>query len=235
MAGLAGMEDMAIYQMMGIEFATFEGYLGSTVIGFVPILLGVYAVMAGTSTLAGEEEEGTLELLLTTRLPRWQIVTAKALALLIVLALIVALAGVGNMLGFLAIQAQIVTAITAGDVFAMMLSALPLVWALAMISLFLSALLPSRRLALAMGMLVLVVSYFGENLGGMVASVEWIKPFSLFTYFDSSAAVFNEGVDPGNVALLLIVAAIALALALVSFERRDVTVGAWPWQRVRLG
>ena len=69
---MASLADLSVYQAMGIEVATFEGYLGTSVIGFVPILLGVYAILTSTTTLAGEEDDGTLEMLLTTRLPRWQ-------------------------------------------------------------------------------------------------------------------------------------------------------------------
>lgn len=233
-AQMADLADLAIYQAMGIELASFEGYLGSTVIGFVPLLLGVYAIMAATTTLAGEEESGTLELLLTTRLSRWQLVTAKAGALLIVLLLILLLAALGNMLGFTLIADKVSTRITQADVFRVVLSALPLVWALAMIGLWLGSWLPTRRLALMAGLLVLLASYFGENLAGMVEATEWLQPFSLFTYFDAGASAFSEGIDAGNVITLLIVGGIAFALALVSFERRDVTVGAWPWQRAQL-
>ncbi len=232
---MAGLADLSIYQAMGIEMATFEGYLGSTVIGIMPILLGVYAVMTATTTLAGEEEDGTLEMILTTRLPRLHIVVAKGLALLIVTAIIVAIAGLGNMFGLSIIANQITTTVTGGQVFAVVMSSLPLIWALLMLSLFFGAIFPNRRMAMMAGFLVLIFGYFGENLGGMVESMEVLKPFSLFTYFDSSSAVFADGIAFGNVAVLLIIAAIGFGLAIVSFQRRDVTVGNWPWQRVRLG
>lgn len=231
---MASLADISIYQAMGVEVATFEGYLGSTVIGFVPILLGVYAVMTATTTLAGEEDDGTLEMLLTTRLPRWQVVAAKGVALLIVTAIIVTIAGLGNVLGFSIIENQINTTITGGDVFAVVMSSLPLIWALLMLSLFFGTFFPSRRMAMMAGFLVLAFGYFGENLGGMVESMDVVKPFSLFTYFDSSSAVFSDGIAFSDVAVLLIVAIIGFGLAVISFERRDVTVGNWPWQRVRL-
>ena len=231
---LGDLADLSVYRAMGIEIATFEGYLVSSVIGFVPILLGVYAVMTATATLAGEEEDGTLEMLLTTKLTRWQIVVAKGLAILVVLAIIVTIAGLGNVLGLSIIIDQITTSVTGGDVFFVVLSALPLVCALAMLSLFFGTIFPNRRTAMLVGFLVLAVSYFGENLGGMIESMEVIKPFSLFSYFDSSSAVFRDGVAFSDVAVLLIVATIGFALAIVSFQRRDVTVGNWPWQRVRL-
>lgn len=232
---MTGLADLSIYQAMGVEVATFEGYLGSTVIGFIPILLGVYAVLAGTATLAGEEESGTLELLLTTRLRRWQIVTAKAAALLVVTGIIVIYAALGNVLGFNIVASQIETSIGSTAVFLVVLASLPLVWALLMISLFLSALMPSRRLAMLIGFLILTTAYFGENIGGMVSSLEPIRPLSLFTYFDSSSAVFRDGIDPSNLAILLIISAVAFLLAVISFQIRDVTVGNWPWQRRRSG
>lgn len=232
---MAGLADIAIYQAMGISMATFEGYLASTAIGFVTILLGIYAVMAGTGILAGEEDNGTLEMILATRLPRWQIVTAKAAALAVVTLLILLIVGAIDALAFNSVASQVTTSATAVDVVAVVLSAWPVILALAMISLFLGALLPSRRSALVAALLVYVASYFGENLAGMLTSLEWLRPLSIFSYFNNTAAVFTEGVAIGDVTVLLVVSLVAFGLALVAFERRNVTVGAWPWQRARVG
>src|SRR5688500_6333806 len=68
---MAGLADLPIYRFLGISLLTFEGYLSSTVLMFLSVLLGIYAVTAGIHTLVGEEEEGTLELLVTTGLRRW--------------------------------------------------------------------------------------------------------------------------------------------------------------------
>ena len=230
---LDALADISVYQAMGVEIATFEGYLGSTVIGFVPILLGIYAIMAATSTLAGEEDDGTLEMLLASRLARWQLVFAKGVGLLIVTAVIVILAGLGNVMGLNLVLDQIDTAVTRLDVFTVVLSSLPLVWALLMLSFFFGTFFPNRRSAMIAGFLVLIISYFGENIGGMVNSMEIVKPYSLFSYFDSSSAVFIDGVAMQDVIVLLSVALIGFILAIISFQRRDVTVGIWPWQKVR--
>ncbi len=231
---LDALGDLSVYQAMGVEIATFEGYLSSTVIGLIPVLLGVYAVMTSTATLAGEEDDGTLEMLLTTRLPRWQIVTAKAGGVLVALAIIMVLAGLGNIFGLSIVIDQITTSVTYGQVFGVVLSILPLVWALAMLSLFFGTIFPTRRMAMMVGFLVLAWSYIGENLANQVDSTAFLKPTSLFSYFDSSSAVFVDGIDVGNIIVLLVISAIGFALALVSFQRRDVTVGNWPWQRVRI-
>lgn len=223
--------DLPIYQIMGLSLITYEGYLASTVISYLSILLGVYAIIAGTATLAGEEEDGTLELLVTTHLPRWQIVTAKVIALVVVALLALVIGGVGSMLAFNAVADQVETAITGMNVFMAVLYSWPVVVAFMTISLFAGALLPSRRIALMVMTLIFVVSYFGKNVAGMAESLEWLKPLSLFTYFSTDASVFSEGPAAADIAVLVGVSLCFFLLALWAFERRDLTVGRIRWQR----
>ena len=65
MAGFQEILDLPIYQAMGITMASFEGYVASTVTNLVPVILCIYAVINGTSTLAGEEDDGRLELIVS--------------------------------------------------------------------------------------------------------------------------------------------------------------------------
>ena len=81
--------------------------------------------------------------------------------------------------------------------------------------------------------IVYLSSYFGKMLTGFVESLDPFRPLSLFHYFDSTAAVFSKGVQARDVWILVGVAALFFVLALVSFERRDITVGQWPWERAR--
>jgi ABC-2 type transport system permease protein len=228
---MGGFGDLPFSQIMGLSLITFEGYLSSTVINYLSILLGIYAITAGTGTLAGEEENGTLELLVTTRLPRWQLVTAKAIALVVVAFLVLVIGGVGSMLAFNAVADQVETTITGVNVFMAVVYALPVVVALLTIALFAGALLPSRRIALMVMTLVFVVSYFGKNVAQMVESLEWVKPLSLFTYQNTDPAILTEGPAAGDVVVLTGVSFCFFLLALLSFEHRDLTVGRVRWQR----
>ena len=47
--------DLAIYQAMGIDMTSFAGYIASVVVQYVPLILGIYAIIASTGTLVGEE------------------------------------------------------------------------------------------------------------------------------------------------------------------------------------
>lgn len=230
---MATLDDLPIYQAVGMEMASFEGFMASVLVQFIPILLAIYAIMTSTATLAGEDDRGTLELLVTMPLERWQIVTVKASALAIACFMILAIAGVGGVVAVIGVRNFIATDVTGTQVYIAILSAWPITFALLMIGLFWSACSPNRLTASMATTIIFLGSYFGETLAGMVRALEAIKPFSLFTYFDSSAALFSKGVQAGDVGVLLGVAAFFFVLALLSFQRRDITVGQWPWQRAK--
>ncbi|MFW5745218.1 MAG: ABC transporter permease subunit [Spirochaetota bacterium] len=230
-AEMADLADLALYAAMGIELQSFAAYVGSVVLLFIPLLLGIYAISNATATLAGEEEGGTLELLLAKPVSRVELVLAKAVALAVVLFLILAFAGAGNALVLALVKRGFETEMTGGQLFRALLAAWPVVFATAMIALFLAALLPRRRPASLAAAVIFVASYFGENISGMVPSLEPVKPFSLFAYYDSSATAITEGPQAGDAAVLLAVAVVGLALAMVSFAHRNVTTGAWSFGR----
>ena len=107
MEGFQDIMDLAIYQAMGISMGSFEDYIASTVTNLVPVIVGIYAVINGTSTLAGEEDEGLLELIVTLPIQRWKILTVKAIALGIALFVILAIVAGAAGLTLMAILDQV--------------------------------------------------------------------------------------------------------------------------------
>jgi len=226
--------DLEIYQAMGVTLGTLEDWIASTMILFVPILASVYALINGTGTLAGEEEDGRLEILITLPLKRWQIVTVKAIALSVALFFILLIVSLVGALVFVAIEGQVEATMSAVDMITGLLATWPLTFAFAMISMFLAAFCSRRRVAALIAAVLLVTSYFGSNLSGMVSSLEPLKPLFLHTYLDATGRSVTQGQQLGDVFVLLIVGLVTFTLALVFFQRRDVTVGAWPWQRGKM-
>jgi ABC-2 type transport system permease protein len=231
---MAGMADLEIYQAMGISINTFEDWIGSILFLFVPLLLSVYALINGTGTLAGEEEDGRLEMIVTLPLERWQIVTAKAVALSIATFLILLIVSLVSAVVFLSIESQIETEVMALEITTAMLATWPLVFAMAMLSLFLAAFSSRRRVAAMIATAVLLIGYFGSNLASQVSSLEALEPLFLFTYLDSSRNGLIEGQQTGDVLVLLGVGLVSFALAVYFFIQRNLTVGAWPWQRAQI-
>ncbi len=231
---MAGFADLEFYQAMGMSLGTFEDWVGSVIFLFVPLLISVFAIINGTGTLAGEEEDGRLEMIVTLPLPRWQIVTAKAIALSIATFLILLIVSLASAAVFLAIESQVETDLAAMDLVIKLLATWPLIFAVAMISMFLAAFCSRRRFAALIAAVILIISYFGSNLAGTTSAIEPFEPIFLFTYLDFSAQGVIEGQQMSDALVLLGIGAVAFVLAIFFFQRRKLTVGAWPWQRGRV-
>lgn len=234
MASFQDILDLPIYQALGISMATFEGYMASTVTNLVPVILAIYAVINGTGTLAGEEDSGRLEIIAALPIPRWQIVAVKAVALGVALLVILAITSAGAALTLLAILGEVETDVTAASVFLSLLSAWPLVMAFGMVSLLLGAFCPSRRIAGTLATVVVIASYLGSNLTGMIDSLKSIENLFLFHFYEATGEALENGQEVGNMLILLGVALAAFGLAVLFFQWRNITVGAWPWQRGRI-
>lgn len=230
---MVGLADLEIYQAMGMSLGTFADWIGSILVLFMPLIAAIYAIINGTATLAAEEEDGRLEMIVALPLPRWKIVTAKAIALLISSLIIFLAVSAVSFFVFQAIESQLETDLLAIDLVAAVFSAWPLVFAFGMISMFLASFSPSRRIAAMIATAIIIVSYFGDNLANSTTELEPFEPFFLFTYLDSSGRAVTEGQQTGDVLVLLGIGLVAFALALFFFQQRDLTVGAWPWQRAQ--
>ena len=225
------LESISIYAAMGITGAIDSvSSLLSMYIPFMGLMTAVYALITGANALAGDEESGTLENMLALPLPRHRIVIAKALAVSVALAIILFIAFLGYAIAFLTIQSQLDSPLTLNDLFLGTMEAWPLCFAFAMLGMLFGAFLPRRMHALTLGLVVLIASYFINNLANIIDVLESIRPIALFHYY-SGGAVLNEGVVVGDMLVLVGVGLVALLLTLFSFRRRDVTVGQWPWQR----
>lgn len=234
MSSFQSLMELPIYQAMGITMASFEGFVASTVTNIVPILLSIYAVIMGVNTLAGEEENGRLELIVALPIPRWQIATVKAIAIGITLFLILVIVSAASALTFMAIESQVETAVTPLALFFSLLAAWPIVMAVGMISLFLGAFCPTRRIAAMIAAVIVVIGYFGSNLAGMLASLEKVQKLFLFYYYDATADALVNGQQTSHMLLLLVVALLAYGLTVYFFQKRNLTVAEWPWRKAKI-
>ncbi len=231
---MAGFADIELYKAMGITLGTFADWIGSILVVFLPLVAAIYGIINGTGTLAGEEEDGRLEMMVTLPLPRWQIVTAKAIALTISSILIFVIVAIVSVIVFISIESQIETELVAMDMIKAVLSPWPLVFAMGMIGMFLAAFCSNRRIANMVAATILVVSYFGSNLSNSTTALEPFEPLFLFTYLDGTGQGVIAGQQTSDLLTLMAIGMVAFGLALFFFQRRDLTVGAWPWQRAQV-
>lgn len=230
---MAALGDIEIYQAMGMDVTTFAGYIASIVIQILPIILGVYVIMMSTNTLAGEEDNGTLEMVVALPLERWQIVAMKALALLIAIFFIMVILGVGSAIVLNAVVASsdVTIDVEPMQLIIALLGSYPMMVAFFGMGLFFGAFMPSRRLALVVMFAIYIASYVANSASGMVESLNWMETISLFSYVNATTSVFTDGLDLTNMLILFAIGLVFIGLAMWSFQGRNITVGQWIWQR----
>lgn len=210
-------------------------------------LLPLIALMLSYGALVGEEERGTMSLLLTYPVARWQVVIGKLVGHMAILAIAI-IVGYGG-------SALLISLVSGGDgegwqaLFALMGSSLLLAAVFLGLGYLLSALVSQESVAagLAIGVwVVLVVIYDLALLGGLIAAEGALSGQTLFSILvvinpTDAYRIFNlttfegvrlasgmagVGVDAGlgagrALAMMALWATVPLAATMLVFKRRE--------------
>jgi ABC-2 type transport system permease protein len=208
------------------------GYLTVYFFSYMPLVIGIFALLAGSGLLVGDEESGILDLIMAHPISRKALFFGRLSALVISLILI------------LFITWSVFALVVPGTMLEVSLQelSLPFVSLLAVLTFFaslgllLSLLLPSRSIAAMTTGLVLMGSFFLVTLAELNPDLEGVARFSPLTYYQGGHAV--EGMNWAGLAGLMGMALLFTLLAWWSFERRDIRVageGGWrlPWRARR--
>jgi ABC-2 type transport system permease protein len=204
--------------------ASPEGFFAAEFFSWIPLLLITLAIIGGTGTLAGEEDAGTLDLLLAQPVTRTRMLLEKAVGL----SLAIAVAALAAMPGFLLGEIFVDIEISTGRLLAATVTMVPLALLFVALSLWGGATLPNRGAASALAIGVVVVSYFLYTLGASVDLLETPRRFTPF-YWSDGSYVLIHGFSWVRAGGTLLLAGLFLALALWSFQRRDLSAGAREW------
>jgi ABC-2 type transport system permease protein len=212
----------AITALFGETFslATVEGYLNAYFFDMMgPLIFLIYAIGAGSGAIAGEEERGTLDLLLATPKRRWSIVSQKFAAMVM-----------GTLLlGFFMWFGLIVTAlifglhVTATGLAVATFSAVLVGLVFGSLAMAIGCLRGSRSLSMGLAAAVTLAAYVVKTYAPLVPSMKPYQKLSPF-YYGNAAKPLTNGLNPEHVAILAGVIAICLVVSLISFQRRDVAV-----------
>jgi beta-exotoxin I transport system permease protein len=203
-----------------VDYASAAGYLGSELFSLmIPLLFLVAAIANGAGAIAGEEERGTLELLLANPVSRRRIVVEKAAALS------VELVALGAVL-WLALWAA--TRLAGMDIAALHLgaavvSALLLAFLFGGLALALGAAVGRRSVAIGVSAALAVLTFFVHSLAPLVDAFDTISRLSPFYHYAASDPL-RRGLELGHVAFLAALGAATVVAAVVAFDRRDVGV-----------
>lgn len=214
----------SMMQMFGGGDASFmatpEGYLSVRFFSLMPVVISIYAVMAGLNVTANEEDLGIMDMLVSLPLPRWRVIVERLLAFSLLTCLILLLTSLGLWTGVaMSPIFQIPAAILFTSTFAM----LPLLLAVQAFTVLVATILRRRSGAMALAFVFVIGGYFLNALGGAATGTILydLSALSVFRYYDGSQ-VFMNGLVWGDMVLMSAVALLFAAGGVWFFQRRDI-------------
>jgi ABC-2 type transport system permease protein len=199
------------------DFASGTGFMNAELFSaMLPILFIILGIGRGARAVAGEEEAGTLETLLVTPLSTVRFVLQEAAALAVALCVLGAVLYV-SLLGSSAVFGLgIGAADLAGATVAMVLLGVEFGW----LALAVGAALGRRAVAISVASAAAVGAYVLYLAGELVESVQPWQPLSPF-HQALDGGPLGAGL-PAAYGWMPLAAAVAVALSLPIFDRRDI-------------
>lgn len=214
-------EDLkALFLGTELDMSTPTGFFNAELFNmFLPVLFLIYAIGQGTKALAGEEEEGTLDLVLATPVSRGRYLAEGTLAMVVSVLLLGLVTWLGFILGVMiydidisiwALGEAILSTVLLGLVFG---------------CLALAAGASSGRKGMAGGLAAgLAAASF--LLNGMSQVVDYLEPFQKVSVFYHHVNIdpLRNGLTWQNTGLLAAVSVVLIGLAWLGFRKRDLAV-----------
>jgi ABC-2 type transport system permease protein len=217
-------EFLAFFGGDAAKLATPEGYLGMYGFSLLPIIVGIFVVLAGSGLLASDEEGGRLDLILAHPVSRTGIFWGRLVAFYTAL---IGILGLG-WLGFCVLLGGSALDVSWGQMALPFLAVLTQGLIFGGLAVLLSMVLPSRRLAATVAGMVLAASYVMTSMASLNESLAAIAQFLPYDYFQGGDAI--QGLNLTWFFGLLAASAALSTLAWWRFLGRDIRVageGGW--------
>lgn len=212
---------LAVFGVSGeLDLGSPTGYLQARLFDFlVPILLLVQAIGLGSAAIAGEEENGTLDLVLAHPISRSSVYWQKWLNMGLALAITGVCLLLATWLGSQQTQMNVGLGTLAGTVFLAVLLAL----FFGSLALAIGAWRGRRGLALAATGAIATLAYFANALLPLQASLKDWQVLSPF-YHALGYGPLKEGLQAGHLLVLLALIAVVAVAGWQAFQKRDIAV-----------
>ncbi len=208
----------ALRKLFNLEtFRTGSGYLNTELFSLmVPALFLVFGIGHGARLLAGEEEDRTLDVLLSTRCSRRRVLLEKAAGLVVVVI------GLGLVLTVVTLIMGLVLGMgmTVGEVVRGGLAMAALGIEFGLVALAVGAARGRRAVAIAVATALAIAGYVLYVLGQLIHAVEPWRGISPFVQaLDRGPIRPSWSAGP---AVMILCGVVALAISIPVFERRDI-------------
>lgn len=202
-----------------IDISTINGYLSMELFSFFyPFMVLAFTIMYGSSLIAGEEDSGTLDLLLATPIPRWRVFLDKFLALVVFTTVTLIAMVLGLLIGMPLFGVE---GLDVGRTLAATFNMELLGLLFGALALAVTGTQGARGMALGLALGAAAITYLIfvlSDIANLPDALNWLSPW----YHYNGPTVMREGLDLARTALMAVLTVIFIVFGLRSFQRRDV-------------
>lgn len=199
------------------DLSTGVGFIRTEIFSMVaPLLLTVFAVIWGSDLIAGEEDRGTVDILLANPISRSRVAIEAWASLVVGLLVVAAGLWVGLEAGNLAFSCDL----PLGGLTAACGATALLALCYGSVALALGAGTGARGLARGATVALLVVTYLMATLAELISWIKPLRPLSPW-YHAMGTDPLGSGWHPWHLAVVLGVALASSSLGVLAYNRRD--------------
>lgn len=217
-------EFLAFFGATVNSMLTPGGFLGMYAFSMLPVIIGIFAVLAGSGLIVSDEERGRLDLIMAHPAGRSAFFFGRFLGLLAACLAIMFLAWVG----FSLLLGRSSLGVNWSQMAVPFLSLLIQTLVYAALALLLSMFLPARSMAAMVSGAVMVLSYMISSLAFMDERIETLAKLMPYHYFQTTLLI--QELNLAWLFALLAISAVMVLIAWLRFVRRDIRLsgeGSW--------
>ena len=206
--------------MSGINFDSLGGYV-SALAFYLYLILGIHAVLLGSSTIAKEERDRTAEYLFSLPISRKKVVLSKTIAAII------------NMmvLNIVTLITTIISGIKhekADDYYKFIVLLFIAIFIVQMIFLSIGMLVASinkkYKKSGNISVSILMIMFILATLINMVDKVDFLKYLTPFKYFDASYISEQLKIEPIFIVISILIIGVGIGGTLIIYPKRDLYI-----------
>ena len=199
------------------DFFSPVGFLNSQIFFIMlPLLLGILAISLGSTLIAREEQDHTVESLLSRPVSRTKLLFSKATAGLILLSIVTLVSLVTTAV----VSKAVDISVPITNIIAVTLACYVLAVSFGAIAFLLTAIGKTRGLSMGLGTVMALGGYIISSLAGTVTWLKWPSYIFPFHYYKSEA-ILRGSFDWSDMLVLLTVIAVCAVGSWLFFRKRD--------------
>lgn len=212
-------EMLAAFGMDKVSITELLGYYNTYCYLLVTILGGIFAVLQGISVLSKEEDEKTIEFLLSKPVTRNRIINEKVLA---VLTNILILNIVVSIFSYITIEMVSKDGYSLQTLLLLFIGPVLMQITFAAVGLIISVFIVKARVNIPIGVGIVLGLYFIGIIATISEKVEFLKYLTPFKYVDGADIITSRSIEPFYIILMAVITLACTFMTNIIYNKKDI-------------